>query len=209
MSIVRTTAIASLSAQLLIGAITSAGFFINSKYDDLNIILSFEVSSQAVEFLWYLSVLVGAQTITAQLRYIDWVVSTPIMLISLGMFFLHRENVDTSVWNLFDTFEIYACLILNWMMLAFGFAVETGRISRPAGVFAGSLCLIGSFTFLAMLIERDVISRVLFWVTFVVWGLYGIAAVLDDIAKNVMYNTIDVVSKNGFGLFLFLYTAYL
>jgi hypothetical protein len=51
--------------------------------------------------------------------------------------------------------------------------------------------------------SRSTLRRTL--TTFVVWGLYGVAAALADVPKNVMYNAIDVVSKNGFGLFIFVY----
>lgn len=210
MSIVRTSAIASVIAQLLIGVVTSIGFFVNVRdgqdREDLNIVLAFEVSSQAIEFVWYTSVLLLSTGITARLRYIDWVFSTPIMLISLGLFFRHRRADGSSVTSIFETFEIYACLAVNWIMLAFGYAMETGCIPNGVGLGGGGLALVVSFTFLAVLVPVDAVSYVLFWVTFGVWGLYGVAAVLDRVPKNVMYNAIDVVSKNGFGLFLFAYT---
>ena len=212
MSIVRTSAIASLVAQLLIGAVTSVGFFVdvkNTQYrEDLNTILAFEVSSQIIEFLWYAFVIARSQTITARLRYIDWVLSTPVMLISLAMFFRHRDSTplsSSSVLSVFESYEIYACLGVNWIMLAFGFAMESAWIPDWVGLIGGGFSLVGSFTFLAVLTPIDTVSHILFWVTFGVWTLYGVAAAFDNVTKNVMYNAIDVVSKNGFGLFLFVY----
>ena len=211
MSIVRTSAITSLVAQLLIGAVTFAGFFLNVKNtrdrDDLQTILAFEVSSQGIEFLWYAVVLIQSQAITARLRYIDWVLSTPVMLISLAMFFRHRDptSSSSSVLSVFDSYEIYACLGVNWIMLAFGFAMESMWISDTVGLFGGGMSLVGSFTLLAVLAPNDTMSHVLFWVTFGVWAFYGVAAAFDNVTKNVMYNAIDVVSKNCFGLFLFVY----
>lgn len=212
MGIVRTSAIASLVAQLLIGAVTSVGFFIDVKSEqdreDLNTILTFEVSSQVIEFLWYAVVLLRSQTITARLRYIDWVLSTPVMLISLAMFFRHRDasSSSSSVVSVFESYEIYACLGVNWIMLAFGFAMESAWISEMIGLLGGGLALVGSFTFLAVLTPIDTLSHALFWITFGVWGVYGVAAAFDDVTKNVMYNAIDIVSKNCFGLFLFAYS---
>ena len=210
MSIVRTSAIASLVAQLLIGGVTSVGFLLdvkNEQYrEDLNTILAFEVSSQVIEFIWYATVLTWSRTISARLRYIDWVLSTPMMLISLAMFFRHRDDTRRlSVVSIFDSYEIYACIGMDWIMLAFGFAMESGCTSKVVGLVGGGLALVGAFTFLAVLIPIDTLCQVLFWVTFGVWGLYGVAAALGDVSKNVMYNTIDVISKNGFGLFLFVY----
>tara|TARA_B110001452_G_scaffold237617_1_gene217597 strand:+ start:6132 stop:6824 length:693 start_codon:yes stop_codon:yes gene_type:complete len=210
MSIIRTSAIVSLVAQFLIGAVTSVAFFVDVKNrkdrEELNIILAFEVSSQVIEFVWYAIVLMRSQTITARLRYIDWVLSTPIMLISLALFFQHRDSTSSaSVQSIFNSYTIYACLGINWIMLAFGFAMESAWIPDVVGLLGGALGLVGSFTFLAVLTPIDTLSHVLFWVTFAVWGLYGVAAALDDVPKNVMYNAIDVVSKNGLGLFLFAY----
>lgn len=208
-SLVRTSAVASLVAQLVIGAVTSAGFFVKVEDPqdraDLNVVLALEVSSQAIEFLWYATVLACARTITARLRYIDWVLSTPVMLASLAMFFRHRAATHDAVASVFDTYEIYACLGINWIMLAFGFAMESGAIPDAAGLLGGGVALVGAFSLLATLVPEDAVSEILFWVTFAVWGLYGVAAALDDVSKNVMYNAIDVVSKNGFGLFLFVY----
>ncbi len=213
MSIVRTSAIASLTAQFVIGAVTAIAFFVDVKSprdrEDLNVILVFEVTSQVIEFLWYATVLATSHTITARLRYIDWVLSTPTMIVSFAMFFRHRDGSITtgrSVTSVFQTYELYASLAMNWIMLALGFALESGHASNVVGLGGGGLALVGSFTFLAMFVDDDdVISRALFWTTFAIWGLYGVAAALDDVPKNVAYNLIDVVSKNGFGVFLFVY----
>ena len=35
-----------------------------------------------------------------------------------------------------------------------------------------------------------------------VWALYGIAFMLPDVQKNIMYNSLDLVSKNFFAFFL-------
>ena len=209
MDLVRQTAVASLAAQVVIGAITSAGFFVTvddpRTRADLNVILAFEVASQAVEFLWYLAVLTTARRITTWTRYLDWVLSTPVMLVSLGLFFRHRAARD--IFGLFDTYEIYVSLAFNWVMLAFGFGMERTTVVHPAvGLLGGGAALVGSFTLLARTLDSsDVLSNALFGATYGVWALYGVAAAFDDIPKNVMYNAIDVVSKNGYGLFLFVY----
>jgi bacteriorhodopsin len=36
----------------------------------------------------------------------------------------------------------------------------------------------------------------------IVWGLYGVAALMSYKVKNVMYNILDLFAKNFFGLFL-------
>ena len=47
----------------------------------------------------------------------------------------------------------------------------------------------------------------LFFTMYAIWSLYGVAAALDDVPKNVVYNGLDVVSKNFYGLFLYVYVV--
>ena len=43
----------------------------------------------------------------------------------------------------------------------------------------------------------------LFNFLFFIWGLYGVAAIMSVNVKNFMYNLLDIVSKNFYGLFIF------
>ena len=36
-----------------------------------------------------------------------------------------------------------------------------------------------------------------------IWSLYGVAAVLPTIPKNLSYNVLDIISKNFYGLFIY------
>jgi bacteriorhodopsin len=36
-----------------------------------------------------------------------------------------------------------------------------------------------------------------------VWALYGLAFMLPDVQKNIMYNGLDLISKNFFAFFLY------
>jgi bacteriorhodopsin len=38
---------------------------------------------------------------------------------------------------------------------------------------------------------------------FIVWSLYGVAAILPFFIKNISYNILDIFAKNFFGLFLY------
>jgi len=50
-------------------------------------------------------------------------------------------------------------------------------------------------------------GKKIFVLLFIIWGLYGIAFMLSDIAKNNLINLLDLFAKNFFGIFLF-YEAY-
>ena len=42
----------------------------------------------------------------------------------------------------------------------------------------------------------------IFYLLLVIWSLYGVAAMLNTIPKNLLYNLLDIVSKNFYGLFI-------
>jgi hypothetical protein len=91
-------------------------------------------------------------------------------------------------------------------MLLFGFLMERGVLAPLSGLTLGGAAFVGSFTALATLLdESDPLSLGLYVAMYTVWGLYGVAAALGDTAKNVSYNALDIVSKNFYGVFLFVY----
>lgn len=197
------TAVFSLIAQLIIGGFTSIGFFVN-KDEDVSIVFALELVSQAVEFLWYLVVVCRYRKISTWTRYIDWVLSTPVMLVSTVLFFLHRTRTSYSVF--LQSGRFYMLLSLNWLMLSFGFAMELTTFPKFAGLLLGSGALAGSFATMGTYVNwHDDVSVALFSIMLVIWALYGVAAALPYTPKNVGYNGLDVVSKNFYGLFLTVY----
>ena len=202
------SAIASLSAQLAVGGVTVWGLFVRvpeSVGDDLAPIFALELVSQAVEFMWYAVIVCRRRTITTWTRYIDWVVSTPIMLVSTTLFLLHR-SLDASADDLFASGRLYMMLSFNWLMLSFGFAVELDALPKYTGIGLGTLAFAASFALVGTFVETsDVHSLALYVTMTVVWAMYGVAAVLPYTAKNVGYNLLDLVSKNVYGVYLTVY----
>lgn len=207
-SLVYSSAVASLVVQLLVGVVTGASFFIPiaTKHEDLRIIFALEFASQVVEFVYYLVAVCYFGKIVTWTRYLDWVISTPVMLLSTILFFRYRTG-DVLVPDTFETGTLYACLGLNLLMLAFGFAMEFSQaISRLVGLTLGGVAFVGSFTILSLFLDAtDPVSLGLYVAMYVVWGLYGVAAALDEVPKNVAYNLLDLVSKNFYGIFLFVF----
>ena len=203
--IVYHSAVTSLTVQAVVGFATAASFFLPKVTPELQTILILELSSQLVEFVWYLVVVCRDREILTWTRYIDWVVSTPVMLVSTALFLRMRDEREGSV---FAEGALWSCLILNWLMLAFGFLMETSsNFPRVAGLAFGGAAFVGSYTMLARLVDvHDALSVWLFACMYAVWALYGVAAALPDVPKNVSYNALDVVSKNFYGVFLLVYT---
>ena len=125
MSLVYRSAVASLLVQLLVTAITSAGFAVplpEKDAPDLRLIFALELGSQVIEFLYYLIVVCRYRSIATWTRYLDWVLSTPIMLLSTALFFRHRAGAELFPATFADPM-LWVCVALNELMLVFGFAM--------------------------------------------------------------------------------------
>ena len=133
-----------------------------------------------------------------QLRYVDWSITTPLILLALLLFYNGSGNVPFSSFMLI--------VVLNYGMLGFGYMGETGRMDK----FTGSA--IGFAFFAAMLyvlwtccMGKLGHSNIVFAIFAILWTLYGVAYWLDEEEKNIMYNLLDVCSKALFGMALWLY----
>jgi bacteriorhodopsin len=193
--------------QLLIALVTGTGLFIDipsAVRNDLRAIFALELASQVVEMVWYTVVVCRYRVILTWTRYIDWVISTPVMLLSTILFFRLRQGLPLGeVWR---DWRVYLVLGLDETMLLFGFFMERGVLSPLTGLTLGGAAFVGVFTALAALLEAsDSLSLGLYIAMYVVWGLYGVAAAFGDTVKNVSYNALDIVSKNFYGVFLFVY----
>lgn len=203
------SAVASLLVQLIVGGVTVAGFFLplpEGQEEAIRVVLALESGSQAIEFVWYLIVVCRFRTILTWTRYLDWVISTPIMLVSIAMFFRMRGGESENVSDVFLESALWVSLGLNWLMLGLGFALETSVLPARPALLGGFAALVGSFTSLARFVPaHDATSVTLFFTMYAIWFLYGIAAMLDYEPKNIAYSALDIVSKNFYGVFLFVY----
>jgi bacteriorhodopsin len=147
-------------------------------------------------------------------RYIDWSITTPTMLVTLILYLIylkHREteNNNTSSLELFTLLKknmnpITHILVLNWLMLLFGYLGEANIISTFLGVILGFIPFLIYF-YLIYVNYATYTSKTglyLFWYFFIFWSLYGIVAVLPYYIKNSFYNILDLFAKNFFGIFL-------
>ena len=208
-TIVYKTTRASLLAQVLLGVVTAVSFFFNIPKDvrvPYYTILVVELASQVIEFLWYSYVVFIYKKILTWTRYFDWVLSTPVMLVSTSFFFQLRK--EEYIEGVFTEFPIYFVLAFNWLMLLFGFLMETNRMGKFVSLTLGGASLVASFTFLSLyVLSTDTLSVGLLFAMYAVWSLYGVAAAFPYTSKNVAYNALDIVSKNFYGFFLLVYGA--
>ena len=60
-----------------------------------------------------------------------------------------------------------------------------------------------SFSIIYKYAEKTEIGKNLFKFLVVAWALYGVAAMLPIKEKNICYNTLDIFSKNFYGLYIY------
>jgi bacteriorhodopsin len=137
-----------------------------------------------------------------QVRYTDWLLTTPLLIVSLAqlMDYYNRGEDTTPAASDLPIGTIAGAIALNIVMLAFGYLAETGRISKSVGALGGFAAFAGLCAIMKSLSSSGTGDRL--WTYFVVtWGLYGGAYFLrDPVLKNVAYNTLDMVSKVFLGL---------
>jgi hypothetical protein len=148
-------------------------------------------------------------------RYMDWVVTTPTMLITLISYLIFLEakvTKQTSTLRLTSILKTnYKTLVpilnLNWMMLLFGYL---GEIKVIPVVYSVLLGFIPFLIYYYMIYKNFVANNKsttgsglkLFMYFFFFWSLYGVAAFMPYYIKNISYNILDLFSKNFFGIFL-------
>jgi len=214
--LVMRTARWSLYAQVLFTAVTAASIALPlpSKDVALRDIAILEMASQAVEFCYYALAVFRYGAISTWTRYIDWFVSTPVMLLSTMAFFVYLKDDDASTGVIAELFAAdrvaytLAVLGFNALMLVFGL-LHTFAYRPLSSLAAGMVSFVAAFATLLVGYVRgtDATGVSLFLFVYVVWGAYGVAATLDERRKNVAYNALDIVSKNFYGVFIFIYSV--
>jgi bacteriorhodopsin len=205
----------SLGVQTITGLFGLYGLTIPLAPKDaiLKQVLGLEMIVQIIEFIFYLGFLsVFNLTDLTRKRYYDWFLSTPVMLFTISLYFFYVNFIEGRDTNTIGIAEftktnikqITAFIILNILMLLFGYLAELGIMDRGLAFVLGTAALCGSFGVIyesyAKFSEK---TRNIFWAMFGLWALYGIAFLMPPVAKNLSYTVLDIFAKNFFGLFLY------
>lgn len=213
------TGFISLIIQLITVIIGIVGIFIPLSPPDkiLNNIISIEVVVQFIEFIFYLWLMfsIYAKNINiTSFRYIDWFITTPIMLTTIIFFFAYQTNLDKFkdkegnitmkeiIKKEYKT--MIPILIFNFLMLLFGLLGELGILNKYISLILGTFFFLLSFYNLyknyVVLSQKN---NNIFYFIFIIWAIYGIVYLLPYNYRNASYNILDIFSKNVYGLFLF------
>jgi hypothetical protein len=211
------TLVISIIVQIITGIIEIGATFIKVPpiYFLIRQLLILELVVQFIEgsfYFWLAYNFTKVLNVTPK-RYIDWVITTPTMLITLMLYLIYLNKMEENKTNELEFFALFKnnsnifipVIILNWLMLFFGYLGEMKIIPVLLGVFLGFIPFLIYYYIIYVNYVNQSQSEsgyLLFWYFFFFWSLYGFAAVLPYYVKNTFYNILDLFAKNFFGIFL-------
>lgn len=137
------------------------------------------------------------------IRYVDWSITTPIMLLVLVLALLY--NTKGGPMNFYN---FLAILGLNYGMLGSGYLGEIKTLDKPVANMFGFGFFAAMYYFIYSAYIKNKPNKdnwMLFMVFLVLWALYGVVYFFDETTKNVSYNILDLLSKCFVGIFFWAY----
>jgi len=136
------------------------------------------------------------------LRYVDWAMTTPLMLLAFSL--VLSGNIKRSL-----SLSLFLTIVaLDYSMLYLGYMGETGQLERWTAWGLSFAAFFGMFG----LIYKNFITpiynlsnNIIFSIFIGIWSMYGVFYLMDDTCKNIGMNTLDCLSKCCFGLGLWAY----
>ena len=188
-------------------------------------ILILESTVNIIASYFYLSIIKNLKTQNyseaSNLRYLDWFLTVPVLLISF-LYYLRNQKQECKNQLLEDEnapyhgdceFPMYRNMGLvaaSIVMLSLGAAGRTNNGATQNKSSAASV--LGFFAFSAipaLLYTYDIDQYIAITVFTLVWFLYGIVYYLPvrqtALSREGMYNILDLVSKAGFGVFIYFF----
>lgn len=138
-----------------------------------------------------------------KMRYTDWAITTPIMLLVLVLAFLYNNKKGSLPIS-----SYVIILLLNYGMLGLGYMGEIGTLSKFTANGIGFVFFAGLFGYLYNMFlagQYNFDNMLLYFVFFILWSLYGIVYFFDEVTKNVSFNILDLFSKCFVGIFFWAY----
>ena len=207
------TLVLSLFIQIIIIIFTSIGLFI--QVDKKNYIIKqifvLEYIVQIIEatmYIWLSFSLINSSTMV-QRRYIDWFITTPLMLLTTIMYMKYNTTKTKSSLTLTKIIidekkNLLNIFSYNTLMLFFGLLAEFYPSNSKLLVIIGFYFFYKLFyTIYNKFVLNNIINTRLFIFITTIWGLYGIAALMTVHIKNICYNILDIISKNFYEIYIF------
>jgi|TARA_B110000114_G_scaffold19673_1_gene18839 bacteriorhodopsin len=135
------------------------------------------------------------------LRYVDWSITTPIMLLVLVLALLYNTKGGS-----LNFYSFLGILCLNYGMLGSGYLGEIQFLEKNVANLFGFGFFAAMFYFIyRTYVKESRDNKRLFLVFFILWALYGLVYFLDQVSQNVAYNILDLFSKCFVGIFFWAY----
>jgi hypothetical protein len=144
-------------------------------------------------------------------KYKDWGFVSFFSLVGVMSYLIYLNKRLENKTNELEFFSILndnsnifiSVVLLNWLMLLFGYLAEIRVIPVLLGVFLGFIAfLVYYYIIYVNYVTPNTHGYLVFWYFFIFWSLYGFVAVLPYYVKNSFYNILDLFAKNFFGIFL-------
>jgi bacteriorhodopsin len=135
-------------------------------------------------------------------RYLDWAITTPVMLLVLCLVFVYNTKQQLSAKF------FLLILVLNYAMLGLGYLGETQQISKNTGLIGGWVffVILYGLLYITFLQNRNVFDNNIIFIAFVIfWSGYGLLYKTNEEIKNIGYNVLDLFSKCFVGIFFWAY----
>jgi bacteriorhodopsin len=140
--------------------------------------------------------------IIAKNRYIDWAITTPMMLLVLCVFLASESKTVVHLTT------IVLIMIFNYIMLYIGYLGETKVLDRFTACIGGFVPFFIVFYLIFtnyVVISKGLSKYWLFLFYLFFWSMYGFVYLLEESYKNIAMNILDCISKCLVGIALWMY----
>lgn len=138
----------------------------------------------------------------AKTRYVDWAITTPIMLLVLVLVLANESKTVVRLTT------VTLIMIFNYLMLYIGYLGEIKVLDRFTAFVGGFIPFFVLFYLIFtnyVVISKGLSKYWLFIFYLVFWALYGFVYLLEESYKNVAMNILDCISKCLVGIALWIY----
>ena len=138
----------------------------------------------------------------SELRYTDWVITTPMMLLVLCCTLAYNSKTKVML------FPITVILLLNYAMLGLGYLGEINSLDKMTAwsiSFFSFFAMFGTIYYYFIHPKQRYVNYILYTFFLVIWSIYGIVYFFQEETKNIWFNVLDVFSKCIIGLGLWVY----
>lgn len=141
-------------------------------------------------------------------RYVDWMITTPIMLLVLILAFQYNSNHKGVKFS-----DYLLILLLNYGMLGSGYLGEKDKLNKLVANVIGFVFfgLLYGFIYYKYLLKtkngNNANNQMLFGAFFILWAFYGIFYLSKESIKNTGYNILDLLSKCFVGIYFWSYSS--